>query len=65
MAKMKANIGDSIYLTYIQKWLHGLKSIHPVFGEPYNEGGIVYVTEEHIKQGQFVKNKLLLAEKEM
>ncbi|HSW56019.1 MAG TPA: sodium:solute symporter family protein [Ignavibacteriaceae bacterium] len=65
MAKMKANIGDLIYLTDIRKLFGGLKSIHSVFGEPHNEDGIVYVTEEHIKQGQFVRNKLLQAEKEM
>ncbi|HEY6626146.1 MAG TPA: hypothetical protein VIZ21_04255 [Ignavibacteriaceae bacterium] len=62
---MKANIGDLIYLTDNRKLFGGLKSIHSVFGAPHNEDGIVYVTEEHIKQGQFVKNKLLSAEKEM
>jgi SSS family solute:Na+ symporter len=65
MAKMKANIGDLIYLTDSRKWFGGLKSIHSAFGQPHNEDGIVYVTEDHIKQGQFVINKQLLAEKEM
>jgi SSS family solute:Na+ symporter len=51
MAKMKANIGDFVYSQISQKWLCGLKSIHPVFGEPNNEGGILYVTEEHVEQG--------------
>jgi len=62
---MKANIGDLVYLTDIRKWFGGLKSIHSVFGEPHNQDGIVYVAEEHIKQGQFIKDKLLLGEKEM
>jgi SSS family solute:Na+ symporter len=65
MVKMKANIGDLVYISDKRKWLGGLKSIHSVFGEPHNQDGIVYVTEEHVKQGQFVKEKLLLAEKEM
>ena len=65
MEKMKANVGDLVYLSDARKWLGGLKSIHSVFGEPHKENGIVYVTEEHVKQGQFVKAKLLLAEKEM
>ncbi len=65
MAKMKANQGDLVYLTDSRKWLGGLKSIHSVFGEPHNEDGIVYVTKDHIDQGQFVKEKFLLAEKEM
>jgi SSS family solute:Na+ symporter len=65
MVKMKANVGDLVYLSDARKWLGGLKSIHSVFGEPHNEDGIVYVNEEHINQGQFVKQKLLLAEKEM
>ena len=65
MAKMKANIGDLVYLTDKRKWLGGLKSIHSVYGETHNEDGIVYVNKDHIDQGQFAKNKLLLAEKEM
>jgi SSS family solute:Na+ symporter len=65
MVKMKANPGDLVYLTDARKWFGGLKSIHSVFGEPHYENGIVYVTKEHIEQGQFVDKKLLLAEKEM
>ena len=65
MVKMKANVGDLVYLSDARKWLGGLKSIHSAYGEPHNEDGIVYVTEEHLKEGQFVKDKLLLAEKEM
>jgi SSS family solute:Na+ symporter len=65
MVKMKANPGDLVYLTDARKWFGGLKSIHSVFGEPHNENGIVYVTKDHFEQGQFVKNKVLIAEKEM
>jgi SSS family solute:Na+ symporter len=65
MAKMKANIGDLVYLCDKRKWLGGLKSIHSVFGDTHSEDGIVYVTKDHIDQGQFVTGKLLLAEKEM
>lgn len=65
MAKMKANPADLVYLTDSRKWLGGLKSIHSVFGEPHKEDGIVYVTKEHLEQGQFVKGKILSAEKEM
>lgn len=65
MVKMKANPDDLVYLTDTRKWLGGLKSVHSVFGEPHNENGIVYVTKDHIEQGQFVVQKLLLAEKEM
>jgi SSS family solute:Na+ symporter len=65
MVKMKANPGDLVYLTDARKWFGGLKSIHSVFGEPHNENGIVYVIKDHIEQGQFVKDKALIAEKEM
>lgn len=65
MAKMKANIGDLIYLSDKRKWLGGLKSIHSIFGETHNEDGIVYVTQEHLDQGQFVASKMHTAEKEM
>ena len=65
MAKMKANVGDLVYLSDRRKWLGGLKSIHSVFGETHNEDGIVYATKEHIEQAQFITGRLLLAEKEM
>lgn len=65
MAKMKANPGDLVYLSDKRKWLGGLKSVHSVYGESHNENGIVYVSKDHVDQGQFIKGKLLLAEKEM
>jgi len=43
----------------------GLKSVHSVYGEPHDEEGIVYVNDEHTKQSQFIKGKILSAEKEM
>ena len=65
MQKMKAEPGDLVYITDTRKYLGGLKSIHSVYGEPYNESGTVYITQEHLKRGIFVKGRLLLAEKEM
>ena len=65
MEAMKANVGDLIYLTDARKWMGGLKSVHSVYGEPHEEDGIVYITEEHTKQAQFVKDKPVTAEKEM
>ncbi|MCW8816708.1 MAG: sodium:solute symporter family protein [Ignavibacteriaceae bacterium] len=65
MEKMQADPGDLVYITDARKWLGGLKSIHSVYGEPHNEEGIVYITDEHRMQGQFVKNKTVIAEKEM
>jgi SSS family solute:Na+ symporter len=65
MKKMQAEVGDLVYLTDARKWLGGLKSVHSVFGEPHNEDGVVYVTSENLEQGQFIKDKKLIAEKEM
>ena len=65
MEKMKAEPGDLVYLTDARKYLGGLKSIHSAYGEPHNDIGIVYITEEHQKRGIFVKDRLLIAEKEM
>jgi SSS family solute:Na+ symporter len=65
MEKMKAQIGDLVYITDARKWMGGLKSIHSTYGEPHEEEGLVYLSEEHIKQGQFVEDKMLIAEKEM
>ena len=63
--KMQADPGDLVYITDARKWLGGLKSVHSVYGEPHSEDGIVYITNEHRMQGQFVKNKTVIAEKEM
>ncbi|MCB9249484.1 MAG: sodium:solute symporter family protein [Ignavibacteriales bacterium] len=65
MIKMSAEQGDLVYVSDARKYLGGLKSVHSIFGQPHNEDGIVYVTQEHIDQGQFVMDKILTAEKEM
>lgn len=65
MVRMKAEPGDLVYLTDARKWLGGLKSVHSVFGEPHNEDGIVYITNENLEQGQFIKQQKVRAEKEM
>lgn len=65
MAKMAAEVGDLVYISDARKILGGLKSVHSTYGEPHDEDGIVYLTREHIDQGQFVKGKILTAEKEM
>ena len=62
---MAAEVGDLVYLCDRRKWLGGLKSIHSVIGEPHDESGIVYVTEEQAKRGLFAKGKILVAEKEL
>ena len=65
MEKMKAEQGDLVYISDVRKYLGGLKSVHSVYGKPHNEDGIVYITEEYQKRGLFVKDKILIAEKEM
>ena len=65
MQKMKANPGDLVYLCDVRKILGGLKSIHTVAGQPHDEPGVVYITEEHKLSGQFSKGRLLTVEKEM
>jgi len=65
MEKMKAKVGDLVYLSDKRKWLGGLKSIHSVFGEPHEENGLVYLTADQLRQGLFVEGKVLVVEKEM
>lgn len=65
MELMSADPGDLVYMTDARKYLGGLKSVHSVYGEPHNDDGVVYITDENIQQGQFIKNKPLIAEKEM
>jgi len=65
LKKMKANPGDLVYLCDRRRWLGGLKSIHSRIGEPHQEPGVVYITEDQEKSGMFVPGKLLVAEKEM
>jgi len=65
MNKMQADVGDLVYLCDARKWLGGLKSVHSIYGEPHSEDGVVYITNENLAQGQFIKNKPMTAEKEM
>ena len=65
MVKMKANVGDLVYICDARKYLGGLKSIHSVYGEPHDEDGIVYITKEELLDGVFIEGKVLTAEKEM
>ena len=65
MKKMKANVGDLVYICDARKYLGGLKSVHVVYGEPHNEDGIVYISKEEQLNGQFIEGKVLTAEKEM
>jgi SSS family solute:Na+ symporter len=65
MAKMAADVGDLVYISDARRFLGGLKSVHSSFGDTHDEDGIVYITQEHLEQGQFVKGKVLTAEKEM
>lgn len=65
MKKMKAEVGDLIYLSDARKYMGGLKSIHSTVGEPHNEDGVVYINNEHLQNGIFVKNRILSVEKEM
>ena len=65
MELMKANVGDLVYLCDNRGWLGGLKSIHAVYGEPHDQDGIVYITNEQQQSGLFDKGKKLFGEKEM
>lgn len=65
MKRMAAEVGDLVYISDARKYLGGLKSVHTVYGEPHQEDGIVYISSEQLEQGQFVKGKILTAEKEM
>lgn len=65
MLKMSAEAGDLVYVSDARKIFGGLKSVHSTFGAPHDEDGIVYITQEHLDQGQFVKGKTVTAEMEM
>ncbi len=65
MIRMAAEVGDLVYISDARWRLGGLKSVHTVYGEPHDEDGIVYISKEHLEQGQFVEGRPLSAEKEM
>jgi len=65
MEKMLAEIGDLVYICDARKRFGGLKSVHAIYGETHDEDGIVYISDEHKKQAQFVEDRMLIAEKEM
>ena len=65
MLKMKAEVGDLVYLCDNRKWLGGLKSIHSVYGEPHDTDGVVMITKNQQQSGLFDQNRKLFGEKEM
>lgn len=65
MEKMSAGVDDLVYISDARRYLGGLKSVHSIFGKPHNEDGVVYISKEHLEQGQFEEGKILTAEKEM
>ena len=65
MLKMKAEVGDLVYLCDNRKWLGGLKSIHSVYGEPHDINGVVMITKNQQQSGLFDQNRKLFGEKEM
>ena len=65
MEKMKAEVGDLVYLCDNRKWLGGLKSIHSVYGNPHDADGVVIITNEQQQSGLFDKGRKLFGEKEM
>ena len=65
MLKMKAEVGDLVYLCDNRKWLGGLKSIHSVYGEPHNRDGVVMITNDQQQTGLFDQRHKLFGEKEM
>jgi SSS family solute:Na+ symporter len=65
MEVMAADVGDLVYIADERWWMGGLKSIHSVIGEPHNEDGKVYMSDEHVQKGMFVNDIKLYAEKEL
>ncbi|PKL90166.1 MAG: sodium:proline symporter [Ignavibacteriae bacterium HGW-Ignavibacteriae-2] len=65
MKLMAAEKGDFVYLCDARKYLGGLKSFHSVYGEPHNEDGIVYISQDQFESALFSKGKILTADKEM
>ena len=65
MLKMKAEVGDLVYLCDNRKWLGGLKSIHSVYGKPHDTDGVVMITKNQQQSGLFDQNRKLFGEKEM
>ena len=65
MERMKASVGDLVYVSDKRSWMGGLKSCHTSFGEPHDEDGVVYLSTDLIENGLFVEGRVLKAEKEM
>lgn len=65
MKEMAAEVGDIVYLCDARKYLGGLKSVHTRIGEPHDDKGLVFISNEHKLSAIFQEDKMLYAEKEM
>ncbi|WKZ68101.1 MAG: sodium:solute symporter family protein [Melioribacteraceae bacterium] len=65
MNKLKARVGDLIYISDKRKYLGGLKSFHSKIGEPHTNDGEIFISKDHLLSAQFSEDKIIYAEKEM
>ncbi len=65
LAKIKAEIGDLLYVADRRRWLGGLKSVHIKAGSPSEKAGIIYLPEDKIKSAQLRAGEKVRVEKIM
>ncbi|MCK5073455.1 MAG: sodium:solute symporter family protein [Bacteriovoracaceae bacterium] len=64
MSRMKANVGDIVYVEDSRWWLGGLRSVHTHAGAVHNLGDDkIVMSKSTYKNGMFLDNRLITIEK--
>jgi SSS family solute:Na+ symporter len=63
MKRLKANVGDLVYVCDSRRRLGGLRSLHVKVGEPHREAAMAIISNSLLKQGNLLPDRKVRIEK--
>ena len=65
MEKLKAEVGDLMYIADSRWYLGGLRSLHIHLGEPHKEGDVAIISKKMLEEGNLKPDRMVKIEKIM
>lgn len=63
MKKLKAHVGDLLYVSDARRWLGGLRSVHVKAGRPHaQEPNVILISQDLINEGELIEGRKHRAE---
>ena len=63
MERLKAEVGDLMYIADSRWYLGGLRSLHIHLGEPHKEGDVAIISKRMLDEGNLISDKMIKVEK--